>query len=259
MEKHIIFLDFDSTLSMHNTVSDKNCETLKKVQSLGHHVFISTGRNYQGIEPIASKFHKFSGYVSGLGSHIIMGDTVISENLFPAETVRKAIEWFMEKGITAIVTCVRCGYAINPTDAHRPYFIEIPSLEYFDEHCTGEKFQKIESQKVIWTEEELEFWDKLGLYFIHEGYTECCPEGCSKAKAIKTVSDYLGIDIKNTIAMGDSANDIEMISSAGIGVAMGDAPDFVKKHADFITTSYEEHGVSYALEKLILEKHALGK
>lgn len=257
MDKYAIFLDFDSTLSKHNTVSEENCKTLKKVQELGHYVFISTGRNYQGIEPIASKFHNFSGYVSGLGSHIIMGDTVIHENFFSISDTRKSVEWFLENRIPAIITCVNRGYCVNPTKDLLKDFTEIPSLEFFDENCKNEQFQKIESHKIDWTEAELEFWDKLGQYFIHVGYTECCPKGSSKSSAIKIVSDYLGIDIKNTIAIGDSANDIEMISFAGIGVAMGDAPDFVKECADFITTSYEEHGVSYALKKLILNNTAL--
>lgn len=257
MEKHAIFLDFDSTLSKYNTVSEENCKTLKEVQDLGHYVFISTGRNHQGIEPIASKFHNFSGYVSGLGSYIVMGDEVIHENFYPLEIVRKAVKWFLDKGITAIITCIRCGYVVNPTEIHREHFIEIPSIEYFDENCTNDKFQKIESSTVKWTDEELKFWENLGPFFIHTGYTECCPFGCSKASAIEIVSKHLSVDMKNTIAMGDSANDIEMIKKAGTGVAMGDSPAFVKESADFVTKSYDEHGVSYALKKLILEKHAL--
>lgn len=257
MEKYAIFLDFDSTLSKYNIVSEENCKTLKKVQDLGHFVFISTGRNYQGIEPIASKFHSFSGYVSGLGSHIIMGSTVIHTNFFPHNMVRNAVEWFLKKDMTGIITSVKRGYIINPTETHRPYFTEIPSLEYFDKNCLDEEFQKIESNVVDWTDEDMKLWNNLGSVFVHEGYTECSPKGCSKASAIKLVSEYLGIDVKNTIAIGDSANDIEMISYAGIGVAMGDAPDFVKEKADFITKTYDEHGVSYALQKLILEKEAL--
>lgn len=257
MQRYAIFLDFDSTLSTHNTISEENCRILKKAQELGHYVFISTGRNYQGIEPIASKFHKFSGYVSGLGSHIIMGDEVIYEKFFETDAVRRTVAWFLEKGITGIITCVRRGYVVNPTEAHLEHFTPIPSLEYFDENCTGEQFQKIESNVVDWSCDDMKFWKGLGEVFVHACYTECCPSGVSKASAIEIVSKHLGIDIKNTIAMGDSANDADMISYAGIGVAMGNATDSIKEIADFITLSCEEHGVAYAIRKLILEKQEI--
>ena len=67
-------------------------------------------------------------------------------------------------------------------------------------------------------------------------------------------TEKLGIKHENTIAMGDSANDLDMIEAAGVGVVMGDAADFVKEKADFITKPCREHGVAYALEELILNK-----
>ena len=52
---------------------------------------------------------------------------------------------------------------------------------------------------------------------------------------------------------GDSRNDISMIEHAGLGVAMGNADDFVKDAADITTLSNEEDGVAYAIEKYALK------
>jgi len=254
MDKYAIFLDFDSTLSHHNIISEENCATLRKVQEHGHYVFINTGRNFQGIEPIASKFHDFSGYISGLGSHITLGEEVLYHNYYDYETVEDAVKRFLATKYTCVITCVDRGYIINPAIEHLPYFTEIPSLEFFRENCRKERFQKIESPHTVWTPEEMEFWEYLGTVFVHEGYTECCPKGCSKARAIEIVIQKLGIRIENTIAIGDSANDMEMIEAAAIGVAMAEAPDFLKEKADFITKSCREHGVSYALSELLLNE-----
>ena len=54
------------------------------------------------------------------------------------------------------------------------------------------------------------------------------------------------------MAMGDANNDIEMLQFAGLGIAMGNASDYVKSLADEVTASNEEAGVARAIEKYIL-------
>lgn len=54
------------------------------------------------------------------------------------------------------------------------------------------------------------------------------------------------------MAMGDANNDIEMLQFAGLGIAMGNASDYVKSLADDVTASNEEDGVARAIEKYIL-------
>ena len=54
------------------------------------------------------------------------------------------------------------------------------------------------------------------------------------------------------MAMGDANNDIEMLQFAGLGIAMGNASDYVKSLADDVTASNEEDGVAHAIEKYIL-------
>lgn len=254
MDKYAIFLDFDGTLSLENKISEENCKALQKVQDAGNYVFISTGRNHQGIEPVASKFHRFDGFISGLGSHITLGDEVIFEKYFTFDIVEKAAKMFFDTGLPAIITTVDRGYAINPLEDYRRFFTEIPSMEYLKENCRNDKFQKIESRNVVWTPEQMKFWEELGTAFVHVGYTECCPLGCSKSNAIRIVAERLSIKPENTIAMGDSANDLDMITAAGIGVVMGDAPDFMKEKADFVTKSCRDNGVAHALSELILNK-----
>ena len=66
--------------------------------------------------------------------------------------------------------------------------------------------------------------------------------------------NMLHIDLSKTIAFGDQELDIEMLQTAGLGVAMGNAPDKVKRVADVVTASNEEDGVAIALEKYVLGK-----
>ena len=74
-----------------------------------------------------------------------------------------------------------------------------------------------------------------------------------KGRALEKVCDLLGIPAENTMALGDSGNDIAMLRRAGLGVAMGNAPDFVKEAADVITDRYDEDGAAKAIERWALK------
>ncbi len=75
----------------------------------------------------------------------------------------------------------------------------------------------------------------------------------NKARALRVLAEYYGIQPQEVMAVGDSYNDLAMIKWAGIGVAMGNAPEEVKAAADYVTLSNEEHGVAEALQRLVLE------
>ena len=73
--------------------------------------------------------------------------------------------------------------------------------------------------------------------------------GISKADGLKKLARYFGEkeDLSQTIAFGDSMNDYEVIRAAGIGVAMGNAIDELKKAADYVTADIDRDGIYLAL------------
>ncbi|MDN5332114.1 MAG: hypothetical protein PWP45_1339 [Tepidanaerobacteraceae bacterium] len=76
----------------------------------------------------------------------------------------------------------------------------------------------------------------------------------SKAKGLEVLSGILGIKREEIIAVGDNLNDIEMLKFAGLGVAMGNAPETVKQRADFVTAKNDEDGVAFLVEKVLCSK-----
>ena len=78
------------------------------------------------------------------------------------------------------------------------------------------------------------------------------PKGTTKATALRELAHRLDIKPQEIMAIGDANNDIEMLEFAGLGVAMGNSSDYVKKLADYVTDSNDENGVATAIEKLIL-------
>ena len=84
-------------------------------------------------------------------------------------------------------------------------------------------------------------------------FIEFATFGISKGVALQYVADFYNVDIKDTIAIGDSQIDAPMIEVAGLGIAVENAPDALKEIADITCPSNEDDGVAYVIEKYILE------
>ena len=65
----------------------------------------------------------------------------------------------------------------------------------------------------------------------------------SKAEGLKRVCEYFGVPFGQTVAFGDSMNDYEVIRAAGVGVAMGNGDEELKRAADYVTANIEDDGV----------------
>ncbi len=94
--------------------------------------------------------------------------------------------------------------------------------------------------------------NNLNIYPSKPTYLEIMPNNVSKTSAIEILMSKFNIQRSEIIAIGDNYNDIDMIQFAGIGIAMGNAPDGVKQYADNITFSNDEDGVAEAIKKYIL-------
>ena len=81
----------------------------------------------------------------------------------------------------------------------------------------------------------------------HPEFTDITANGADKGKGILAMARHEGFDPSRTIAFGDGGNDTSMILQAGIGVAMGNAIDALKRQADYVTTSVDDDGILNAL------------
>ncbi len=75
-----------------------------------------------------------------------------------------------------------------------------------------------------------------------------------KGTALEALCDLLQIPIENVLALGDSGNDESMLRRAGLGVAMGNAPDFIKAAAKAVTEANEDDGAAIAIERFALNR-----
>ncbi|PLR78003.1 haloacid dehalogenase [Bacillus sp. V3-13] len=81
--------------------------------------------------------------------------------------------------------------------------------------------------------------------------------GVSKLNGLIYLGEQLGVARQEMVVIGDALDDIEMIEAAGLGVAMGNAPYEVKKAADWVTRSNNDHGVSYMVKEHFRKQHRI--
>lgn len=86
--------------------------------------------------------------------------------------------------------------------------------------------------------------------FSKPNYLEIVPVGVHKAAGLAHLSGMLGLNLTQVAAIGDGLNDLEMLREAGLGIAMGNAPEPVKSVADWVTGTNNEAGVAQAVRKL---------
>ncbi|MBV8814991.1 MAG: HAD family phosphatase [Verrucomicrobia bacterium] len=87
--------------------------------------------------------------------------------------------------------------------------------------------------------------------FSKPNYLEVLPFGVNKAGALAKLSQTLDISLKQAAAIGDGLNDLEMLNSVGLPIAMGNAVDLLKSKAKWVVRTNDEGGVAEAGERLV--------
>ena len=96
---------------------------------------------------------------------------------------------------------------------------------------------------------ESEF-DQFNFVRWHEYSVDVVPKESSKAVTMLKFAEKFDVSVENIVAVGDGLNDLEMIQSAGVGIAMGNAQPEVKGVVDFLTKSNDENGIWFAFKEL---------
>lgn len=108
-----------------------------------------------------------------------------------------------------------------------------------------------EKIKILTSDLKKKYGDKIYTAMSTPYFCEICASGVSKGNAVKYVADMYGIKKSEIMSCGDQNNDIELLTSAGIGVAMGNATDTLKSYANYITDTVDNDGVVKAVNKFI--------
>lgn len=112
----------------------------------------------------------------------------------------------------------------------------------------GDKDENLKVYKML----KDKFEDCINIYPSKPTYLEIMNKDACKTEAIIQLLKLLDIKQSEVIAIGDNYNDVDMITFAAVGIAMGNAPEEVKKISDYVTATNNENGVAKAVYKYFI-------
>lgn len=254
MTKKLIMFDIDGTLlDHHNEIPSSTKEAIQLVKEAGHEVAIATGRAPYYIQEIR-KALGIDAFVCFNGQYVEINNKIVYKNPMQRELLT---ELFSDAGKNAHPLVYMGAEAMRSTvednEIVESCFASL-KIDMTDITMNPQYFNEVEVyQTLLFCEahEEVAYQQAMrNLDFIrwHKYSTDVLPLGGSKAKGIEQFMMHQGFKKEDVYAFGDNLNDIEMLQFVGHGVAMGNAPDVVKKAAKYVTKDVGEDGIAYGLE-----------
>lgn len=256
-----VFLDIDGTLIMGpRGPFDDDLAAIGRARQQGHFVFLNTGRSLAVVPPALAAAPWVDGIVAGGGSHVLLvkgGRLETVYHVWVDEADLRAVsafylahpKWCIFEGETEVYAIPPKGKPEYPMAIEESYHI-IEDAGDFRGRYAGAVVTKITMDGRVTAGEAALFGDRFNTFYLG-GYSEAVIGGESKARGMEIALEALGIPPDRSVAIGDSANDLEMIRRAGTGVAMGNACDELKRAAAWITAPCGRGGVARALEKWV--------
>ena len=269
----LICSDLDKTLLVDNTIPDFNLEAIQKARDLGVKFVISTGRDIEIILHLLKQLNtensenEYTICCSGAKIYENKNKKIIYINYLNDEMVKEAFEFGKKFSEIYII--------FDTSDGVYIYNDEILKKERDDYGYNYKNMEKMEDikdlkiirvvytcknkdylNKILKEIKEVKIFDnKVDYYLTQNQFLEFNNLSVSKGEALKWLCNYLNIDIKETIAIGDSYNDVSMIKEAGIGACVKSANDDIKKVSDYICEKdFFEGSVKEVIEKFVFKK-----
>lgn len=268
----LIALDLDGTLfNSQSQISAHNIDTIKKANEAGATVVISTGRPYSGLpfEQLKGSGIRFAITTNGSAIYEIESGKCLFEEAMDEDIILPILDFLLTKDIHmdafiggkgyTPVQCVAAGQKLANPPALKHYIlntrVRVDNLPLFI-HENQLKVQKMTLNfypegDIFKDREEVRKYleSNPAVTTVSGGYNnlEFTRADVNKGVGLQKMAQLLDIPVAQTMAVGDTENDLAIIRAAGVGVAMGNATAAVKSAADYITTSNNEDGVAAAI------------
>lgn len=255
MTRYALFFDIDGTLVSFQTheIPPSTILALTQAKANGHRVFIATGRPPIIITNLGAIEHLIDGYVTTNGALCFVGSEIVACNAIPQEEARRVVDDAVAKRYGLIVIGERDIAVWDPKGDVDDIFRRQLAVQNLNQ---AKPVEEVLSQRVLQLTAFFDSdYERLMMARIpgcisgrwHPAFTDITARGADKGEGLLLMATREGIDPKYTMAFGDGGNDTSMIRAAGIGVAMGNAIEALKKEADYVTTSVDDDGILNAL------------
>lgn len=268
MKYQILVLDLDGTLTnSRKQITEPTRKALIEIQDAGKKVVLASGRPTQGVAPLAAELQlaKYGSYILSFnGARIIdcrSGELIYNKTLPPEVT---APIYEISKNYTVDMVSYDTDELVSAftpncytTSESRINHMPIKQVENFCEYVSTYSNNKLlltgEPDEIARVQKELiaRFRGLLNIYCSEPYFLEIMPQKIDKAFSLQRLLNSIGLTAEEMVCCGDGYNDVTMIESAGLGVAMQNAQPLVLEKADFITKSNDEDGVLHVINEFM--------
>lgn len=268
----MILSDLDETLLVNHHVPSFNREAISLLKDHGVKFVPATGRAFNMIGEILQEIGTYEQegeysicYNGGLivenkDSHILRFCGLSFEK------TKKIFEIGKNYDVCVLIFTLDCCYIFNadPDEVERktvqkaPFqVIEEMDMDFLKEAKIAKiLFERRDMPYLKSIEKEIQplLLDEYAISYSSGRYLEFNAPHISKGEALLWLSDYLNINVEETIAIGDNYNDVSMIKEAGLGVCVACGEDDIKALSDYVTKhDYDQGAVKEVIEKFIVE------
>ncbi len=265
----LVGLDLDGTLLNDNhEISNENKVIIDNLKELGVKVVLASGREIESMI-WASNELKLDTPLIALNGAIVTdnkGENVLFGKSLNLKKIKDLFIDLYDSGRFMLIFFKDEVIATDNNDEYYNIFTKYSNViprrvnnvvKYLDDNNLWNSVYKIifsdEEEVLIKLRDDLsgKIDEEYTLAFSMPFYLELYDSNVSKGKALEYVANMYGIRNDEIMAIGDGENDLSMIEFAKIGIAMDNAPDFIKERANYVTSSNIENGVFHAIKKFI--------
>lgn len=262
----LIALDIDGTLfSSSHQISPATKAALMKAHDQGIVLMLASGRTIHGLRQLALRNGLPLDHMVLIGSNgavVAEGEkeTVIYEETMDLEVARALIKAVQPFPVTVmiphqqdlVVRDEKDQLALIEVETECLTMVVMPDLSAID-FRPNKVVLSAEAPALLALRDAIQddFIGKVNFMISGSIYMDLMIPGINKGTGLKHYCELSGIDLTEVIAFGDNYNDLELIETAGIGVAMGNAVDALKAVADRITSSNDEDGIAEILKEYL--------
>lgn len=265
MSVKLFVTDLDGTLlPSGKDVPYENIEAVQQAVRAGVIVTIATGRMYRAALPVAEVLGVDVPIITYNGALIksAQGKVYHTSYLKP-EVIEQVVDFCREQG-WYLQSYSRDNLLVPVHDEHARHYEQEQKVTAHVVGWDGLLEQTQEVCKLLTISEDGEetkhrlailnerFGTEIVAMQSNARYGEIVNPGVSKAEGLRRLAEKLGIAIEDTMAIGDSYNDLPMLKAAGHSVAMGNAVPEVKSVCDYETGCCEDFGFAQAIHELVL-------
>ncbi len=267
MKYDLIVTDLDDTLLRDDrTISLRSKQTIARAAERGITVAVATGRMYASAIPYARELGLTGPILCCQGAYIADIETgaPIAKIGVPLALAREVLAFAADEGVYAQYYDTE-GYFFERECWQSDFYaahtgvtgqaLGRPVADTLDyDPIKVLLLDEPERIRALYEVARQRFAGRLEVAISKPHYLEFTHPEAHKGAAVKALAERMGIPQGRVMAAGDALNDLSMIEWAGLGVAMGNGDERVRRRADVVTGTNEEDGVAQAIEHYALEE-----